>query len=441
MPESFFWIILLMAGCLILVAGIAVVKGFGLVKIGWLNISRMKELRSRAQNSQDPLERRALELVLQHCSVIKRKWILDEGDLRVGEGTLRLLENIAGVYHAGSDFPLSEVRLGKVLEAFLELKDRIHALSGLKGVSRLTQFRLRHVFFLSRAWRKKESLRRSPVGQAVGRYKLWFKGLNFLFRYMDLSFWIVKMAGYFLNEIAFKVLMIRWYLMVGDLAAGAYSDRELEPDLPVDEILGDLDSVPEPEPEKDLSEGVKSIVEAHRKSLLFSADSTNLNRLKDTCLQLTEDIARHHHPESERPLQEARLFDLMAAVAKLAEKTADIGSKPVLNRLMDIRVSRLLQAKNAVDVLKDNEILAWLRKYHLHKVVRYSTLIYKVVRKKHPGILVKEFGFILAKEGLKRWVCLHLMEKIGVEVNTVYRIKHLHGFTKNPSSPLVRTDL
>ncbi|MEE2986955.1 MAG: hypothetical protein VX667_04110, partial [Nitrospinota bacterium] len=68
MPESFSWIILLMAGCLTLVVGIAVVKGFGLVKIGWLNISRMKELRSRAQNSQDPLERRALELVLQHCA-------------------------------------------------------------------------------------------------------------------------------------------------------------------------------------------------------------------------------------------------------------------------------------------------------------------------------------------------------------------------------------
>ncbi len=107
-----------------LTAGAAFVtfKGFGLIKIGWLNFSRLKDLEKQTQGTKDPLRKKALQKLIEHCQTLRGQWILKEPDLEIAEKTRHLAESIASIYHPQSDAPLMEARLGKLLEAFLELK-------------------------------------------------------------------------------------------------------------------------------------------------------------------------------------------------------------------------------------------------------------------------------------------------------------------------------
>ncbi len=105
-----------------LTLGIAIgtVKGFGLIKIGWLNFARLKELEKQKHDSNDPAKQKALQAVIQYCQHLRSKWILQEPDLRIAERTQHLAEEIALVYHPQSGNSLAEVRLGGLLEAFLD---------------------------------------------------------------------------------------------------------------------------------------------------------------------------------------------------------------------------------------------------------------------------------------------------------------------------------
>ena len=111
----------------------------------------------------------------------------------------------------------------------------------------------------------------------------------------------------------------------------------------------------------------------------------------------------------------------MTASAHFSETLASLQAYPLLNKTMDLKVSHLLWFKDAADVFRDNQILDWLKKYQLHQVVKYSSLIFKAVQRKHPGLIFKDFAFSLAKEGGKRWVYLYCHEKIADVVNTAYR--------------------
>lgn len=111
----------------------------------------------------------------------------------------------------------------------------------------------------------------------------------------------------------------------------------------------------------------------------------------------------------------------MTGLARFAEKISSLQTYPLVNKTMDLRVSHLLWIKEAADIFRDNQLLAWLKKYQLHQIVKYSSLIFQTIKRKHPGLIFKDFVFSIAKEGGKRWVYLYCHEKIAAEANTAYR--------------------
>ncbi len=408
-----------------LTLGIAIgaVKGFGLIKIGWLNFARLKELEKQKNDSNDPAKQKALQAVIQYCQHLRSKWILQEPDLRIAERTQRLAEEIALVYHPKSSNPLAEVRLGGLLEAFLELKTRIVIFSELKGVRTFTQFRLRHVRYLSRAWRKKEQWRKSPLGQTVARYKLaaLFQWVYLLIRFLDLTFWMFKMLGYIVHDVVLKILLIRWYLTIGELTIRMYADRAGESDLDADELLSQLGSIPDEEISSELPAGARKIAEGSRKALMFQMSSVEWDQVKEIYFCLVKDIAGHYYPAAEEPLYEVKIYHLMMAVSRLSDQVASIRHKPVLNKLLNIRVSHLLLAKDALDFIRESELGSWLKKYQVGRFVKISRLLYQTVQKRHPAVLFKDFALFLAKEAAKRWVYIYLHDKIAVEANHAYK--------------------
>ena len=425
------WQIILLILTLGLTAGTAwaTFKGFGLFKIGWLNFSRLQDLEKQRRETKNRARQKALVAVIEHCRALRGQWILKESDLEIAENTRYLAEKIASIYHPQSDAPLMEARLGKLLEAFLELKNRIRVFSELKGVRAFTQFRLRHVHYLSQAWQKKKQWQQSAVGRAFARYKVarLFRWLYFLIRWMDLTFWMFKMLGYFLHDIVLKILLIRWYLTLGELAVGVYAERSAEPEFEADDLLAQLDSIPDQEIPTELPPGPRAIAEASRKKLMFQMSSLEWNQAKEIYFSLVNDIAGCHYPEAKEPLYEVKLYPLMMAVSRLSEEVASIREQPVLSRLLGVRVSHLLLAKDAMDFVRESELGGWLKKYPVGRFLKVSRLLYQTVKKKHPGFLFKDFAFFLVKEAGKRWGYVYLHDRIALEANHAYQETQLRG--------------
>jgi len=417
------WFLLGGLALLALWAALLTIRGFGVLRIGWLNFSRLRDLERKQAQAEDPAARAALEAVIAPCHELRRRWILSEKDLNPGERTQKLVRDIARHYHPESPAPLAEARLGDLLSAFLEIKNRLLALARLPGIRPVTQFRLRHLFLLSRAWQKKEAWYRSPAGRAAEKYHLLFivKWSYGLLRVLDVSFWTLKMLGYVLKDVVMKVLLIRWYLIVGELAIEVYGggrEKGGEPDEVTEKDLGGL---PEVDPPPELSGEAGVAAQASRKAILLHAATLDGQALKRLYRTLVEDIARVHHPEAKEPLYEARLYSLLVGVARFCDTLAALRSRPVWGRLLGLKVTHLLWMKDAADYLQESQALAWVQKTRLHHVAKYSRLLYKVVNKKHPGLLVKDLAFTFVKEGAKRWLAIYLHDKIALEADRLYR--------------------
>jgi hypothetical protein len=106
----------------------------------------------------------------------------------------------------------------------------------------------------------------------------------------------------------------------------------------------------------------------------------------------------------------------------LSEQVATIQTYPFVNKILDLRVSHALMTRDASDFLTNNQVLSWVRKHKLGYIFKYSLLLFKIIQKKHPALLFRDFAFTLAGEGCKRWLYLYLHDKIAVETNTLYKI-------------------
>jgi len=143
--------------------------------------------------------------------------------------------------------------------------------------------------------------------------------------------------------------------------------------------------------------------------------------VKEIYFHLVTDLASHYYPEAEEPLYEVRLYHLMMGVSRLSDQVASIRDQPVLNKLLNIRVSHIMLAKDAMDFLRESELGVWLKKYPVGRFVKISRLLYQTVRKKHPGVLFKDFALFVAKEAAKRWLYIYLHDKIALEANHAYK--------------------
>ncbi|MBI4388936.1 MAG: hypothetical protein HY580_02045 [Nitrospinae bacterium] len=419
------WIFFGLLTALALLTAALSVKGSGLAGIGWLNYARLRDLRDRLSASGDPRERAALAAVVRRCEAVRAQWILREQDLRLLENTRALAEEVAAIYHPLSAAPLAEASIGSLLQAFQILKNDLLSLARRKGVQKATQFRLRHVLTLSRAWKKKEAWETSPAGRVFARYRMYFflKWIYYLARCMDLSFWSMRMAAYFFHDVVFKIFLVQWYLLAGELALRVYRESgEKETELPPEGVLDDLQSMEEPGPSSgnELPEEVRRIAETSRKKILFEPWKLEWDRVRSAYRRLAEDIARFHHP-GPQPLYEARLYNLLTGLARFADLVAELETKPLLNKLLNVRVSHILKAKETADWLLDNPLVGWANKYRFGKVVKYSSALFKTFARGHPGAVLKQFAFDLAAEGGKRWVCLYLHDKIAAEAHLIYR--------------------
>jgi hypothetical protein len=425
MIDLSFWNLFAPGFIFLILLTVLIVKGFGVIKLGWTNRNRIHELKQMAMEAEGSANGAALSAIANRCTNLNSKWILRESDLDIAENTYGLLLVIAITFHPKSRTPVEEAQIRKVLQACLELKDRLLVISKWRGVHKLTQFRLRHIIFLSEAWKIKEQWKGWALVKFLTRHNLYglFQWLFFLIRCVDLTFWSMRMLIYIIHDIVFKVFLVHWYLVIGELAIKVYQDSKEEPEVELKDLMEDFQSIPESDPleNSDLPADISSISNASRKELLFHVGSLNWEQTRANYIRLVEEIAQNHYPQSNQPLYETTLYDLLMSGVRFSETLAAIQNYPFVNRLLELRVTHILMVKDTADFLKDNQFLSWVKKYKLNYIFKYAYLLFQVVKRANPGLLFKDFAMTLAGEGFKRWFFLHLHEKIAVEANLIYR--------------------
>jgi len=282
---------------------------------------------------------------------------------------------------------------------------------------------------LSRAWKLKEEWKEWRAVKFLTRHGLYplFHWVFYLIRWLDLTFWAIRMMAFILQDVIFKVFLVRWYLIVGELAIQVYRDQEKEPDIQPEDLLEDLNSMPEMENPMmaDLPDEILRISDSSRDDILFHSWSVKWKKAKGIYVRLVEDIAQAHHPQSKQPIYEAKLFDLLMGGVRFSEKIAAIQTFPFFNKLLDLRVSHVLMVKDTADYFMNNQALAWVREYKLTYIFKYAFLMFKVIRRGNPALLFQDFVLTLAGEGFKRWLYLYLHDRITIEANTVYQENRL----------------
>ena len=286
------------------------------------------------------------------------------------------------------------------------MKTHLLQLTRLRGIREWTRFRLRHLVWLSEAWARKTQWEQTPTVKTVRRFKLIpiVKWIYTALRSLDLVFWSLKMSMFFLYDIVFKVFLIRWYLMVGETAIRVYSDQGQDEDVSPEELLADMGDLPDQKEfqEDELTGEVTEIVDTSRKALLFHMGAMSWQEARQRYDGLVAEIARVHHPQAERPLYEARLYDLLIGFSRFAEQMVSLNTKPVINKMLKLRLSHILKVKDATNWALENQLVELARKYKIGTAVKYSALIYKAFKKGHPGVLVKDAALVLAREAGKR---------------------------------------
>lgn len=233
----------------------------------------------------------------------------------------------------------------------------------------------------------------------------------------------MKMIFYFFYDVVFKVMLLRWYLLVGEKALEVYRDTTPTSAAPDEDVLEDIDALPElEEGEQDaaIPESLHQSVKESRNALMLHTRPLKWGETKNRYYDLTTTIARHHYPASTDPLYEAKLFDLMLSVGRMADQFVSLRDQPVFKKILDLRLSHIMKVKDSADFILENQLFQFASKYKVGTAVKYSSLVYKAFKKGHPGILFKDFAFVLAREGVKRWLAVYVHNKIAVEANRVY---------------------
>ena len=402
------------------------IKGFGLFKINYANLKWLQKIKQLTKDTDDTKKKEALLATINHCQNLNSKWLLEESDLKFLNNTLLLIKKIAYAYHPSSQAPIEEARIRSILNAFIELKTHLLTLTTHKGIQAITQFRIRHILILSRAWKAKESLKQSKIILFLYKHGLYplLGWLFLIIRCLYLTFWAMKMTSFILQDIVLKVFLVRWYLVVGELANQVYSDKFVNSEIPIESILDGLDEITEPQNlSKDkLPKNIKEISETSRNEILYHTWSVEWIKVRSIYINLINSIAQEYHPDSEQPIYEVKLFELLTTGLYLSEQIAAIQNYRFVNKILDLRVSHALMTKEATGFLMNSQVLFWVKKYKLGHIFKYSLLLFKVIQKKHPALIFKDFAFTLAGEGCKRWLYLYLHDRITEKTNTLYNI-------------------
>ena len=269
---------------------ILIVIAFGLTIFLWVNLKdnlygcyrffsfankRLRALKLRSDQSRNKKEQQAIQEIFMSIDGLK---LASLKEWKFKTQSLLLINKIASIYNPNVSRPMERARLADIFEALKEMSQKILKLIHLPGLGFLTQFRLSQ--FVKN---NKESHRSQGIFSLVA----------------------IKMERW-----VFKSLVVQWQLLLGEAAIAIFSQTSLDEEIEAEKILAEWDYF-EDEPDPSLSEDLQQIAESSKKEIIFSVKSISWKKAGKIYLNLADQIARYYNPDSEFPIYEMRVCDLL----------------------------------------------------------------------------------------------------------------------------------
>jgi hypothetical protein len=388
-PFDFVLIGLLIAGS---IAGFYWQEGHGIFCLWKSMETRKKQIQLRRSKKISLQESQALDVVLETSSLCRQKQFTNEVDIRFFQDTSRLISQIASIYYPGEKEPEEKARIGNILSAFQEMNGEILAMLETPELKMLTQFRLKEMVSDFNANKKQSGFVSSFIMHRV-------------------------------RLIVIQGLWTQWVLLVGEAAIKVYEEHQADENFEPEALVDEMEQLKN-EMDLSLPDEVRTIVEASRKKILFSLKPLPPAEVKSLYILLTENVARVWHPESSAPLYEVRIYDLLKSLAEYLEWAGQLKQKPVLNKMLGLRLSFLKEARDMANPFGKYKLNEWIEKYQVGRAAKWSKTIFKTLQKKQPSILFRDVAIGIVKEGGKRWLILILHDKIAEESNKLYKLAY-----------------
>ena len=306
--------------------------------------ARKKSFSQRKDEKNSPQEILALEVVLETCSRYqKEQRVCEEGFL---PETLHLISQIARIYYPDAKAPMDKARIGNLLSAFLAMNHQVLDMLEIPGLEKLTQFRLREV---------------------LPDYAGNKKGVGF----------VPKFLKHRLRLLIVRALWVQWNLFVGEAAIKVYGEHRADEVPEPETLLSELDALQD-ETNLLLPEDIREIVKTSRKNILYAVKPLSVAEVKAIYISLTQNIARAWHPQSSRPLYEVRVYDLLKSLADYLEWAGSLSKKPVLNKMLGLRLSYLISVKEVALPFANNKIFDWVKKYQMGRAAKWSKTMFSL---------------------------------------------------------------
>ena len=246
---------------------------------------RLEALKLRSDQSQNKKEQQAIQEIFVSIDGLKLASLME---WKFKTQSLLLVNKIASIYNPNVSRPMERARLAEIFGALKEVSQKILKITRLPGVGFMTQFRLSKFF---------------------ENYKGSHNRRRGIF-----SFVAIKM-----EEWVFKSLVVQWQLLVGEAAIATFSQTSLDEEIEAEKILAEWGYFEEG-PDPSLSEDVRQIAESSKKEIIFSVKSISWKAAGKIYLNLADQIARYYHPDSEFPIYEMRVCDLLKSVSSFLEE-------------------------------------------------------------------------------------------------------------------------
>lgn len=168
-------------------------------------------------------------------------------------------------------------------------------------------------------------------------------------------------------------------------------------------------------------EEVTDIIKNAQKEFLLKRKSLNtFPALKESVIELTDNIAKKYYPNSKHPLGELSIEELIILDRYIINKIEEILSSKGLRLLKNIRISTILNIVDMNNKIQTNKAIKLSKKMHLSKIVKGINMALNVI---NPFYWFKKLVVSPSLNLLIKKILLLSISTIGEEVYQVYSKK------------------
>ena len=186
---------------------------------------------------------------------------------------------------------------------------------------------------------------------------------------------------------------------------------------------------------------IKKYIETSKNQFLEESEdlktSEKINVLKDVCLNMVVDIAKIYYPNSEHPLFELSVDELIKLDYYIVGRIEKILDKRIIRNLTKLRISTVMSIYDKKKKMDNNKIVKAAKKLNVGGV---SSVIMGALNIINPAYWSKKVGIKLPLDIALNKICCSAIGIVGDETAKIYSKNAFNNFDSSDEELLLEED-